>query len=80
MQLLCNSNVTHSALIRNLIKLKGTEKLTAQGDWVCLKHSKYILFEILAHRKWKGSTSACRPIQPNYQIRLAWLALPCPIC
>ena len=42
----------HSALIRNLIKLKCTAKLTAQGERVCLKVSKYILFEILAHRIW----------------------------
>ena len=38
----------HSVLIRNLIKLKGTAKLTVQGEWVCLKDSKYIMFEILA--------------------------------
>ena len=44
----------HSALIRNLIKLKDTAKLTAQGEQACLKDSKYILFEILAHRTWKG--------------------------
>ena len=74
----------HSALIRNLIKLKGTAKLTLQGERVCLKDSKYILFEILAHRKWKGSTSACWLSQPNCQIGLARLAractaLPCPI-
>ena len=70
-----NSVITlHSALIRNLIKLKGTAKLTAQGEWICLRHSKYILFEILAHRTWKGSTSACRLSQPNCQIRLSWLA------
>ena len=49
---------THSALIRNLIKLKGTVKLTAQGERVCLKDSKYILFEILANRTWKGHTSS----------------------
>ena len=45
-----NNFILHSALIRNLIKLKGTVKLTAQGERVCLKDSKYILFEILAHR------------------------------
>ena len=76
---------THSALIRNLIKLKGTAKLTAQGERVCLKDSKYILFEILANRTWKGCTSSCRPSQPNRQIRLAWpagtcVARPCPMC
>ena len=42
--------ILHSALIRNLIKLKGTVKLTAQGERACLKYSKYILFEILADR------------------------------
>ena len=36
-----------STLIRNVIKLKGTAKLTSQGEPVCLKDSKYILFEIL---------------------------------
>ena len=44
------SNITHSVLIRNLIKLKGTAKLTAQDEQVCLKDSKYILFEILENR------------------------------
>ena len=42
--------ILHSALIRNLMNLKGTVKLTAQGERVCLKDSKYILFEILANR------------------------------
>ena len=60
----------HSALIRNLIKLKGTAKLTAQGERVCLKDSKYILLEILANRTWKGITSSCRPSRPNRQIGL----------
>ena len=46
--------ILHSALIRNLMNLKGTVKLTAQGERVCLKDSKYILFEILANRAWKG--------------------------
>ena len=41
--------ILHSAL-RNLMNLKGTVKLTAQGERVCLKDSEYILFEILAHR------------------------------
>ena len=36
--------ILHSALIRNLMNLKGTVKLTAQGERVCLKDSKYILF------------------------------------
>ena len=45
------SSITmHSVLIRNLIKLKGTAKLTAQDEQVCLKDSKYILFEILEDR------------------------------
>ena len=44
----------HSALIRNLMKLKGTAKLTVQGEWVSLKVSKYILFEILKNRTWRG--------------------------
>ena len=55
----------HSALIRNLIKLKGTAKLTAQGELVCLKDSKYILFEILANTTWKGLTSSYRPSKPD---------------
>ena len=75
----------HSALIRNLTKLKGTAKLTVHGERVCLKDSKYILFEILENRTWKGRTSSCWLSQPNRQIRLAQLegacmALPCPIC
>ena len=44
------SNPSHSALIRNLIKLKGTAKLTVQDEQVWLKDSKYILFEILEIR------------------------------
>ena len=51
----------HSALIMNLIKLKGTAKLTAQGEQVCIKDSKHILFEILASRtrlKLKNTTEA----------------------
>ena len=71
-------------IIMNLMKLKGTVKLTAQGERVCLKDSKYILFKILANRSWKGHTSSCRTSQPNRQIGLAWLAgaftaLPSPI-
>ena len=42
------TRTVHSALIRNLIKLKGTTNLIAQGEQVCLKDSKYILFVILA--------------------------------
>ena len=62
----------HSALIRNLIKLKGSAKLTAQGEQVCLKDSKYILFEILANKTWKGHTS-----KPDLAI---WLARPAGAC
>ena len=67
----------HSALIRNLIKFKGTAKLTVQGEQVCLKDSEYTLFQILAHRTGKGSTSTCRPSQPNHQTGLAQLAGAC---
>ena len=67
----------HSALIRNLIKLKGKGKLTVQGEWVCLKDSKYILFEILAYRRWKGHTSSCQPSKPDLAI---WLAQPAGTC
>ena len=75
----------HSVLIMNLIKLKGTAKLTAQGEWVCLKDSKHILFEILAHRTWKGRASSCRPSKPDLAIWLArpagaGTALPFPMC
>ena len=41
----------HSELIMNLIKLKSTAKLTAQGEQVCLNDpNTYVLFEILANR------------------------------
>ena len=77
--------IFHSTLIRNLIKLKGTAKLTAQGERVCLKDSKYILFEILANKTWKGRTSSCWPIKPDLAIWLARpagasTALPCRMC
>ena len=54
-------------LIMNLLKLKGTAKLTAQGERVCLKDFKYILFEILANRTWKGhkSSSQCTNQKSN---------------
>ena len=39
----------NSALIRNLIKLKGTATLIVQGEPICLKDYKYILFKILAN-------------------------------
>ena len=58
-------------LIRNLIKLKGTAKLSAQCEQVCLKNSKYILFEILANRTWKGRISSCQPSKHNLAILLA---------
>ena len=67
----------HSGLIMNLIKLKGTAKLTAQGEQVCLKDSKYILFELLENQTWKGGTSSCRPSQQNCQIGFAWPAGAC---
>ena len=43
--------------MRNQIKLKETLMGPAQGEYVCLKDSKYILFEILANRTWKGHAS-----------------------
>ena len=64
----------HSTLIWNLIMLKGTVKLTAQGERVCLKDSKYILFEILKNQTWKGRISSCRPSKPDLVIWLAWPA------
>ena len=67
----------HSALIRNLIKLKGTAKLTVQDEQVCLKDSKYILFEILENQTWKGRTSFCRPSKPDLVIWLARQAVAC---
>ena len=84
-ELFSHYDYSHSALIRNLIKLKGTAKLISQGEQVCLKDFKYILLEILENRTWKGCTNACQPSQPNCQIGLAWparvfAALPCPIC
>ena len=56
------------------MKLKGTAKLTAQGERVCLKDSKYILFEILAHRTWTGCASSYKP---DLAI---WLARPAGAC
>ena len=72
----------HRTLIKTLIKLKGTAKLIVQGERVCLKDSKCILFEILENQTWKGHTSSCRPSQPNRQIGRArpagaCTALPC---
>ena len=50
----------------NLLKLKGTAKLTVQGEWVCLKDSKYTLFEILANRPWKYKLLPAKPAKlPN---------------
>ena len=77
---------THSALIMNLIKLKGTAKLTAQGKRVCLKDAKYILFEILESQTWKGRTTQLLPAEPAKFPNRACLAsktcpaLPCLIC
>ena len=48
----------HSAAIVNLTKLQKTLMGPAQGEQVCLKDSKYILFEILANRTWKGCTNS----------------------
>ena len=67
------------------MKLKETLTGPAQGEWLCLKDSKYILFEILAFRTWKGRTSSCRPSKPDLAIWLAQpagasTALPCPMC
>ena len=69
----------------NLIKLRRIAKLTAAGERVCLKDSKYILFETLVNRKWKGCTSSCRLSKPDLAIWLARpagasTALPCPMC
>ena len=74
----------HSRPMRNQMKLKETLTGPAQGERSCLKDSKYFLFEILAHRTWKGRTSTCRPSKPDLAI---WLtrpavtstALPCPM-
>ena len=51
--------------MRNQMKLKETLMGPAQGEQVCLKGSKYILFEILANRTWKGCTSSCQPSKPG---------------
>ena len=82
-KLLClpNLQILHSALIRNLIKLKGTAK---HDEQICLKDSKYILFEILENWTWKGCTNSCWPSQPNQAFVLAQpagacMALPSPI-
>ena len=75
----------HSRPMRNEMKLKEILMGSAQHEWLCLKDSKYILFEILAHRTWKGSTSSCRPSKPDLVIWLvlpagASTALPFPMC
>ena len=62
--------IFHNGLIRNLIELNGAAKLTAQGERVCLKDSKYILFEILANRTWKGCDSSGQPSQLKCQLGL----------
>ena len=50
-----------SAIIRDLIKLKSTEKPTAQGERVCLKDSKYILFEDLENQTCKYKLLPAEP-------------------
>ena len=47
------------------MKLKETLTGLAQGEWLCLKDSNYILFEIPAHRTWKGRTSSSQPSKPD---------------
>ena len=79
-----NHFISHSAAMVNPTNLQKTLMVPAQGERVYLKDFKYILFEILANRKWKGRTSTCRPSKPNHQIGLALparacMALPCPI-
>ena len=69
----------------NQKNLQKTLMGPAQGEQVCLEDPKYILFEILANRTWKGHTSTYRPSQPNCQILQARpegasTALPYPIC
>jgi len=67
--------------MRNQMKVKEILMGHGQGEQVCLN----ILFEILAHRTWKGWVSSCRPSQLNYQIGLVWpqgasMALQPPLC
>ena len=71
--------------MRNQMKLKETLTGPAQGEGACLNDSRYVLFEILAKRTWKGKTSSCQPSKPDLAIWLAWPAgastvLPCAIC
>jgi len=61
----------HGALIRNLIRLKGTAKITAQGEQVCLKDSKYILFEILEKKDMEGQYKLL-PAEPAKLSNQAW--------
>ena len=80
-----NFVMDHSRPLKNQMKLKETLTGPAQDEQLCLKDSKYILFEILAHRTWKGSTSSYRPSKPDLTIWLARpagasKAAPCPIC
>ena len=61
------------------MKLKETLIGLAQGELVCFKDSKYILFGILVDRTWKGLDSTCWLIWPNFQT--SWLcrqAIACP--
>ena len=62
---LFNLETEHSAPSWNLMKFQIPKIKTMQGEQVCLKDSKNILFEILANRTWKGCTSSCWPSQPN---------------
>ena len=55
------------------MKLKETLMGPAQGEQLCLKDSKYILFEILANKTWKGCISSCWPSKPDLAF---WLAQP----
>ena len=69
----------------NQMELKETVTGHGQDEWVCSKDSKYILFEILANRTWKGLTSSCWPSKPDLAIWLArqagtCTAHSCPIC
>ena len=51
--------------MRNQMKLEETLTGPVQGEWVRLKDSKYILFEILENRTWKGCTSSCLSSKPT---------------
>ena len=55
-------------------KVERYSKINGKGERVCLKYSKYILFEILENQQWKGRTSSCWPSKPDSAIWLAWPA------